>query len=161
MFPLFLSVLMRRVIRGQNPCFDFSKNRANRRSSPSSRCVPPAVEDIAPDKIVPIVSQPRFVLCAALLLGGACAAQWQMDGRSWGGTTGSMVQTEGNGWVNEDTVRTARETAPHSVDLPVWTNPPAFQKDVFVFIRVIFKSAPGGPSWLGTFFRITSRFRRL
>jgi len=60
-----------------------------------------------------------------------------------------MVQTEGEEWVNEDTVRTARETAPHSVDLPVWTNPPSFEKDVFFFTRIIFKSAPGGPSWFG------------
>jgi len=60
-----------------------------------------------------------------------------------------MVQTEGGDWVNEDTVRTARETAPHSVDLPPWTNMPGFEKDVFVFTRVIFKSTPGGPSWLG------------
>jgi hypothetical protein len=60
-----------------------------------------------------------------------------------------MVQTEGGEWVNEDTVRTARETAPHSIDLPLWTNTPGFDKDVFTFARVIFKSDPGGPSWLG------------
>ncbi len=60
-----------------------------------------------------------------------------------------MVQTEGGDWVNEDTVRTARETAPHSLDLPPWTNTPGFEKDVFIFTRIIFKSAPGGPTWLG------------
>jgi len=60
-----------------------------------------------------------------------------------------MVQTEGGDWVNEETVRTARETAPHSIDLPAWTNRPGFEKDVFIFTRIIFKSTPGGPSWLG------------
>jgi hypothetical protein len=51
--------------------------------------------------------------------------------------------------VNEDTVRTARETAPHSVDWPNWTNAPGFEKDVFTYARVLFKSRPGRPSWLG------------
>jgi hypothetical protein len=63
--------------------------------------------------------------------------------------TEPMVQTEGGEWVNQDTVRTARETAPHSVDLPAWTNAPGFEKDVFVFTRIVFKSVPGRPSWLG------------
>ena len=51
--------------------------------------------------------------------------------------------------VNQDTVRTARETAPHSVDWPTWTNAPGFEKDVFTYARIIFKSQPGRPSWLG------------
>jgi hypothetical protein len=76
-------------------------------------------------------------------------AQFQSGRRIRDIDTGSMVQTEGGQQVNEDTVRTARETAPHSVDLPVWSNPPSFGKDVFTFTRVIFKSAPGRPSWLG------------
>jgi hypothetical protein len=84
-----------------------------------------------------------------LLFAGVCAAQFRFGQGAWRGDTGPMVQTEGDEWVNEDTVRTARETAPHSVDLPVWTNPPGFSQDVFVFTRIIFKSQPGGPSWLG------------
>jgi hypothetical protein len=44
--------------------------------------------------------------------------------------------------VNEDTVRTARETVPHSVVLPAWTNPEGFEKDVFTFARVLFRSDP-------------------
>jgi hypothetical protein len=87
-----------------------------------------------------------FAACCA----GVAVAQFRSGRWRWSGNnTGPMVQTEGGEWVNEDTVRTARETAPHSVDLPSWTNPPAFAGDVFVFTRVIFKSGPGGPTWLG------------
>ncbi len=52
-------------------------------------------------------------------------------------SSGPWVHTEGGEPVNEDT---ARETAPHSVDFPAWTNPPEFNADVFTFTRVIFKS---------------------
>ena len=43
--------------------------------------------------------------------------------------------------MNEDTVRTARETATHSVgaDTPNWTNAPGFEQDVFTFTRIIYK----------------------
>lgn len=107
------------------------------------------VRDIGGQIIMPRVFRTGVVLLIALLFGAVCVAQWRMDGGPWGEDTGPMVQTEGNEWVNEDTIRTARETAPHSVDLPVWSNPPAFSKDVLVFTRIIFKSARGGPSWLG------------
>jgi hypothetical protein len=50
--------------------------------------------------------------------------------------------------VNEDTVRTARETVEHSTMTPDWTNAPGFEKDVFTFARVIYK-INRGPSWLG------------
>ena len=49
-----------------------------------------------------------------------------------------MYVNEGGVPVNEDTVRTARETASHSTETPIWANPPAFAKDVFTFARVIF-----------------------
>jgi hypothetical protein len=93
----------------------------------------------------------RIIVLAlgAALCHSVCWAQIRYGQGARGGETGSMVQTEGDEWVNEDTVRTARETAPHSIDLPIWTNVPGFEKDVFVFTRVIFKSAPGRPSWLG------------
>jgi hypothetical protein len=93
----------------------------------------------------------RITLLAwtATLLAGQCVAQSQFRRGSWAWDTGPMVQTEGGDWVNEDTVRTARETAPHSIDLPAWTNTPGFDKDVFIFTRIIFKSAPGAPTWLG------------
>ncbi|MFO1449883.1 MAG: DUF4159 domain-containing protein [Opitutaceae bacterium] len=60
-----------------------------------------------------------------------------------------MVRTEGGQWINQDTVRTARETAGHSTDTPVWTNPVGFERDVFTFARVIFNSRPERPTWLG------------
>ena len=63
--------------------------------------------------------------------------------------SGPLVHTEGGQLVNEDTVRTARETAPHSVVWPDWTNQSGFEQDVFTFARIIFKSRPGRPTWLG------------
>ena len=44
--------------------------------------------------------------------------------------------------VNEDTVRTARETASHSTGLQTWTNTPGFEKDVFTFARILYKENP-------------------
>jgi hypothetical protein len=85
----------------------------------------------------------------ATCLAGMSVAQFPFDNGFRGVETGSMVQTEGGEWVNEDTVRTARETAPHSIDLPAWTNPTGFEKDTFVFTRNIFQSALGRPAWLG------------
>ncbi len=54
----------------------------------------------------------------------------------------AITRLEGGAWVNEETVRTARETVPHSVVLPAWTNPVGFEKDVFTFARVLFRSDP-------------------
>lgn len=54
---------------------------------------------------------------------------------------GEIVRTEGNVYINENTVRTAREVVSHSTGTPEWTNPRGFEKDVFTFARVIFKSA--------------------
>jgi hypothetical protein len=59
------------------------------------------------------------------------------------GGAGTYVRLEGGGYVNEDTVRTARETISHSVTLPEWSNPKGFEKDVFTFARIIFRSDPG------------------
>jgi hypothetical protein len=103
---------------------------------------------ILPDKTMPFGPRIAFFI-AAFLWAGVCAAQWRFNRDPSSEDSSPMVQTEGEEWVNEDTVRTARETAPHSIDLPVWTNAADFQKDTFVFTRIIFKSAPGGPSWLG------------
>lgn len=44
--------------------------------------------------------------------------------------------------IDEDAVRTARETTSHSAGTPEWTNPPQFKGDVFTFARVIFESEP-------------------
>jgi hypothetical protein len=83
---------------------------------------------------------------------GFCLAQFR-GGRGWrywdDGASGPIVHTEGGEEVNEDTVKTARETARHSVELPDWTNAPGWDHDVFVFCRMIYKSRPGRPSFLG------------
>ncbi len=86
------------------------------------------------------------------LVAGVSVAQFRRGGgrQFWGAdNSGPIVYTEGGDAVNEDTVRTARETAPHSVDLPAWTNAPGFENDTFIFTRIIFKSSPGRPSFLG------------
>jgi hypothetical protein len=87
----------------------------------------------------------RLLGAAALLLAGLCAAQDWFGGG--GGRRGRFresveapfVQTEGGDLVNEDTVRTARETASHSTGTPNWTNEPGFEDDVFTFARIIYK----------------------
>src|SRR4051812_15379628 len=64
------------------------------------------------------------------LLVGVCMAQrgrGRGGYRSWGGE--SYIP-------NPDAVRTAREVESHSMQTPVWTNKPAFDKDVFTFVRV-------------------------
>src|SRR5205807_10458824 len=60
-----------------------------------------------------------------------------------GGDTG-IVYTEGRVPVNADKVRTAREIASHSTDTPTWTNDCGFEKDVFTFVRVIYRRASNG-----------------
>ncbi len=56
-------------------------------------------------------------LLALTLIRAAGLAQPDTDGDS------SLVRLEGGGFVDENTVRTARETVSHSVTLPSWTNP--------------------------------------
>ena len=103
-----------------------------------------------------------FLVGVLVALGGWCVAQYQRgprrgDFRGGGGPdNGSYVWTEGSGLVNEDTVRTARETMSHSTGTPNWTNTSGFEQDVFTFARVIFKSNPRGAwgwggrgRWLG------------
>lgn len=69
--------------------------------------------------------------------------------------SGSYVQIEGGLVVNEDEIRTARETDSHATGTPSWTNTPGFEHDVFTFTRVIFQSDPGARPrnerlrWLG------------
>lgn len=84
-----------------------------------------------------------FLLGAiAVLTAGICAAQTRYGPRGWrgwGGHRGPVVRTEGGAEVNEDTVRTARETPSHSTGTPDWTNAPGFEKDAFTFARIIYK----------------------
>ncbi|GAB1489078.1 DUF4159 domain-containing protein [Opitutaceae bacterium] len=75
---------------------------------------------------------------AILSAAGVSLAQFFRD--EPGGASYSRL--EGGGVVNEDTVRTARETLSHSITLPSWTNTPGFEQDVFTFARIIFKSRP-------------------
>ena len=86
-------------------------------------------------------------LLALAMVGGSgrVFAQPDTDGGD------SRTRLEGGGYVDEDTVRTARETASHSVTLPEWTNPPGFEKDVFTFARIIFWSDPSRPVERGGF----------
>ncbi len=71
-----------------------------------------------------------------------CFAPFQPHSRSDARAThfGRLVRIEGGAVINEDTVRTARETDAHSTQAPTWTNPPGFASDVFTFARVIFQS---------------------
>ncbi|MEO7347607.1 MAG: DUF4159 domain-containing protein [Opitutaceae bacterium] len=82
---------------------------------------------------------------AFLAIGGAGFAQPDTDGGR------SLVRLEGGSFVDEATVRTARETLSHSVTLPEWKNPRGFEKDVFTFARIIFWSVPSRPTELGGF----------
>jgi hypothetical protein len=97
--------------------------------------------------------------CAALLLAGLCLAQeWRGGGFRRGRrglSDGPIVRTEGGDLVNEDTVRTARETASHSSGTPEWTNEPGFENDVFTFARIIYKydrtTVPSFMAWINDY----------
>ena len=78
-----------------------------------------------------------MLLIWPLTLSNALAQRWY-GGRAGGGDTGTVF-TEGRVPVNVDTVRTAREIASHSTETPVWTNDPGFEKDVFTFVRLIYR----------------------
>lgn len=68
-----------------------------------------------------------------------------------GSGPGHFVRIEGGLVVNEDELRTARETESHSSGTPNWTNAPGFEEDVFTFTRVIFHSDGGPRSGRGRF----------
>jgi hypothetical protein len=87
------------------------------------------------------------VLAAAVLGVGVSLAQFSpfQQRRTGGGEAysyGPIIRGEGNTMINEDSVRTAREVETHSMGTPNWTNAPGFQKDVFTFARLMFKTAP-------------------
>jgi hypothetical protein len=103
------------------------------------------------------VNAPRKIIltgAAAALVIGICAAQNFSGGfggfggrgfgrgrgyRGWGSPDAPLITTEGGDTVNEDTVRTARETAYHSTETPDWTNSPGFARDVFTFARILYR----------------------
>lgn len=88
-------------------------------------------------------------IIASLLLFAAVTGTGLAQPDTDGG--GSLVRLEGGGYVDEETVRTARETVGHSITLPEWTNPLGFEKDVFTFARIIFWSDPSRPTERGGF----------
>jgi len=100
----------------------------------------------------------RLIGVVSLLLAGLCLAQdWFGGGRRSRFREyhdGPIVQTEGGDLVNEDTVRTARETASHSTGTPNWTNTPGFEDDVFTFARIIYKydrHVPSMMAWINDY----------
>ena len=85
-----------------------------------------------------------LLLASVGLIAGVCLAQVQQRSGARGSGTGHYVRIEGGALVDEDTVRTARETASHSTYTPEWTNNvPGFAHDVFTFARIIFQSDSG------------------
>jgi len=84
----------------------------------------------------------------AISLTALAVAQFRERGRFGPAETGPIVRTEGGHLVNQDTVRTARETAPQVMVTPNWTNTAGFEPDTFTFARIIFKS-PGRPALMG------------
>ena len=95
-----------------------------------------------------------FLALVVTFAAGVCFAQYRPDGgrgrRGWfgGGNHGPMVRTEGGQMVNEETVRTARETMNQVEETPSWTNSIGFEKDVFTFARILYTS-PGRPALMG------------
>jgi len=95
----------------------------------------------------------RIILGAMVLAAGLCFAQFRpRSGENpRPGGPGHFVRIEGGLVVNEDEIRTARETASHSSGTPDWTNAPGFEDDVFTFTRIIFHSDAGARSGRGRF----------
>ena len=95
----------------------------------------------------------RRLLIALLLL--AIAAPVLAQRRRGRYSEGPIYQTEGGQLVDERTVKTAREIASHSTDTPEWKNPPAFERDVFTFCRIIRdrdpEGSPSSASWITDF----------
>jgi len=99
----------------------------------------------------------RTVFVVMMLAAGLCFAQFRprQAGSARSSGAGHFVRIEGGLVVNEDEIRTARETGSHSSGTPNWTNAPGFEEDVFTFTRVIFhsdgnpRSGRGRFRWLG------------
>lgn len=83
-----------------------------------------------------------------LVAGTIAVAQFQRFSRRPSQDSGSFIRGEGGTVIDEATVKTARGTLSHSADTPNWTNAAGFEKDVFTFTRVLFKTQPGpGSGW--------------
>jgi hypothetical protein len=95
-----------------------------------------------------------FIATATFLLAAACAAQFfdyfdNRDNRDRRVHSTESGPGQPNVIVDEDTMSTAREVAAHSTDVPMWTNAPGFEKDVFTFCRLRYVSGTRGRS-IGT-----------
>ena len=88
------------------------------------------------------------VIAGIFALAAGCGVAFAQPDTDGGG---SLVRLEGGGFVDEETVRTARETVGHSVTLPEWKNPRGFEQDVFTFARIMFWSDPSRPAERGGF----------
>jgi hypothetical protein len=77
-----------------------------------------------------------WIALLCLVAAGAAVAQ----SRRLQSGSGRYTRIEGGQIVNEDELRTARETSSHSTGTPEWKNAEGFEKDVFTFARVIFQS---------------------
>src|SRR4051812_17079258 len=104
----------------------------------------------------------KFLFVFALVaLAGVCLGQFGPGGGRrrggggmfGGGDRGPMVRTEGGQYVNEDTVRTARETMNMDEETPNWTNNIEFAKDVFTFTRILYTSPrrPALGAWMNDY----------
>ena len=94
-------------------------------------------------------------ICAAQNFGGGWGGGrhrggWGGGYRGWGSPDAPLITTEGGETVNEDTVRTARETAVHSTEVPDWTNSPGFDRDVFTFVRIMYRWNADDPGTVRT-----------
>jgi hypothetical protein len=90
----------------------------------------------------------RLIVLFLLLAAVAAVAQFRRN-RNWGSDDDSgIVYTEGGDAVDSQTVRTAREIASHSTGTPMWTNDPAFERDVWTFVRIKYqRNLDPGLSW--------------
>lgn len=99
-----------------------------------------------------------FVVVA--LVAGSAWSAWQPRVTTLpprGTRPSRIIRIEGGGTVDENNVRTARETASHAAETPSWPRTPGFETDGFTFARLIFRNAPTGPRirsrgygpWLG------------
>ena len=99
------------------------------------------------------LSRNLIVVAGLLAFVGVCFAQYRPEGqrrRGWfgGGDRGHVVRTEGGQYVDEQTVRTARETMNQDEETPNWTNSVDFKRDAFTFARVLYTS-PGRSAVMG------------
>jgi len=89
-----------------------------------------------------------MVLIAGAVLGQRFRGGGRFGRGAGAGDTG-ITYTEGNVPVDTDKVRTAREIASHSTETSNWTNTPGFERDVFTFVRIMYRhgSYRSGSPW--------------